>query len=102
MLLLHLIKQAAEQRTTRSWAVSVRNAVRQINKINTRRKSGGWYLNDDDLFGALEESYESALDSASLEAFRGQYTTEEVRAMIDRSAILQRGFEHIQQSERNP
>ena len=44
ILLLHLIKQQAENRTTRSWGVSIRNAVREIKRENKRRKTGGYYL----------------------------------------------------------
>ncbi len=42
VLLLHLIKQQAEKRSTRSWEVSIRNAVRQIKRSNKRRKAGGF------------------------------------------------------------
>ena len=44
ILLLHLIKQQAEKRTTRSWDVSIRNSVRQIQHSNKRRKANGNYL----------------------------------------------------------
>ena len=43
ILLLHLIKQSAEQRTTKSWDVSIENSADRINRINKRRKSGGYY-----------------------------------------------------------
>ena len=46
ILLLHLIKQAAEKRTTRSWNVSINNCLRQIARINKRRRSGGHYLTE--------------------------------------------------------
>ena len=95
VLLVHLIKQAAEQRTTRSWDVSIRNALRQIVRINKRRKAGGWYLTAEELSAALEEVYESALDSASLEVYEGKYTAEEMCTMVDRAKIIQRAFEHI-------
>src|SRR5215467_292797 len=95
VLLVHLIKQAAEQRTTRSWDVSIRNALRQIVRINTRRKAGGWYLTDEELSAALAEAYASALDSASLEVYEGKYTAEEMCTMVDRAKILQRAFEQI-------
>jgi hypothetical protein len=95
VLLVHLIKQAAEQRTTRSWDVSIRNALRQIVRINKRRKACGWYLTDAELSAALEEAYESALDSASLEVYEGKYTAEEMCTMVDRAKIIQRAFEQI-------
>ena len=96
VLLVHLIKRAAEKRTTRSWDVSIRNAVRQIIKVNKRRKAEGWYLTDAELFEALEDAYDSALDSASLEVFEGKHTAEEICSRIDRSDIIRRAFEEIQ------
>ena len=36
VLLLHLIKQRAEQRMTRSWELSIRNAARHIARVNKR------------------------------------------------------------------
>jgi hypothetical protein len=64
-------------------------------RINKRRKAGGWYLTDEELRATLEEAYESALDSASLEVYEGKYTAEEMCAMVDRAAIIQRAFEKI-------
>jgi hypothetical protein len=43
----------------------------------------------------LEEAYESALDSASLEVYEGKYTAEEMCTMVDRAEIIRRAFEHI-------
>ena len=42
ILLLHLIKSQAENRSTRSWEVSIRNSVRSIIRSNRRRKAGGF------------------------------------------------------------
>ena len=41
VLLMHLIKQQAENRTTRSWDLSIRNSIRSIQTKNKRRKSSG-------------------------------------------------------------
>ena len=49
ILLLHLIKQQAENCTTRSWEVSIRNSVRGIQRENKRRKAGGYYLTAEEL-----------------------------------------------------
>ncbi|MBD2567633.1 DUF29 family protein [Anabaena lutea] len=43
ILLLHLIKQEIEKRTTRSWDVSIRNAILEIQNLNARPKSKGTY-----------------------------------------------------------
>ena len=39
ILLIHLIKQEAEKRTTRSWDVSIRNSIREINRTKKRRSA---------------------------------------------------------------
>ncbi|MGI0481780.1 DUF29 family protein [Geminocystis sp. CENA526] len=88
ILLLHLIKQQAEKRTTRSWELSIRNAVRQINRTNKRRKANGYYLTNLELKETLEDAYESALDGASLEAFEGRYSPEELAQMIDFDRLI--------------
>ncbi|MCL4835586.1 MAG: DUF29 family protein [Caldilineaceae bacterium] len=87
ILLLHLIKQHAEQRSTRSWEISIRNAIRQVIFTNKRRKAGGYYLNNEELRQTVEERYSLALGQASLEAFGGVYSPEELGAMVDESAV---------------
>ncbi len=69
ILLLHLIKQHAEKRSTRSWEASIRNSVRAVYRVNKRRKAGGYYLTHDELKNAIDEIYPAALERASLEAF---------------------------------
>ncbi len=54
VLLLHLIKQQAENRTSRSWEVSIRNSVREIQRENNRRKAGDYYLSTEELLETLE------------------------------------------------
>jgi hypothetical protein len=96
ILLIHLIKQQAEQRTTRSWELSIRTACRRIQRLNKRRKAGGWFLTAEELQEALAEVYDDALDRAAFEAFEGQYTTEELAAMISRQEILARALGLVQ------
>lgn len=88
VLLLHCIKQQAEHRLTRSWEVSIRNAVREIERSNKRRSSGGYYASEADICEILESVYPSALDRASLEAFEGRYDSRELAAMINREEII--------------
>lgn len=89
ILLMHLIKQQAEKRSTRSWDVTIRNAVRQIQRSNKRRKSGGNYLSSEELRETLADAYQSALEAAALEAFEGRYEFSEIATMIDRTAIIE-------------
>lgn len=88
ILLLHLIKQQAEKRTTRSWEVSLRNSVREIQRKNKRRKAGGYYLTTEELVETLEEAYLNALDEASLEVEEGRYEPEELEKLINKEEIL--------------
>ncbi|MFM6324964.1 MAG: DUF29 family protein [Microcystis panniformis] len=95
IVLLHLIKQQAEKRSTRSWETSISNSVRQIQRINQRRKIGGNYLTSEELKETLDDAYSSALRQASLEAFEGIYKPEEIEAMIDKNKIINQALELI-------
>lgn len=99
VLLVHKIKQAVEDRTTKSWDVSIRHALRQIASVNKRRKAGGRYLNDDDLSALLAEVYDAALDWASLEAYEGIYSAEALLSMHDREAVLATAYTEIQEGQ---
>ncbi len=78
ILLLHLIKQAAEQRSTRSWEFSIYNSTKEIKRTNKRRKSGGYYANEDELKEILNDAFDTAIKKAALEAFEGEYKEDEL------------------------
>ena len=88
ILLLHLIKQQAEKRSTRSWDLSIENAVDEIQKINRRRKAKGTYLSDEELKEALQDSYRIALSKAAAEAIEGRYSREEIAQRIDYDRLM--------------
>ena len=92
ILLLHLIKQQAEKRSTRSWELSIANSVDEIQKINRRRKAGGTYLSMEELREALGDSYRIALARAAAEAFEGRYASEELAQMIDYDRLMSNAF----------
>jgi hypothetical protein len=96
VLLVHLIKQVAEQRSTRSWEDSITESLDRIVILNKRRKAGGYYLDDATLAEALAETYPGALRQAAREAFEGIYTAEQLTAMIDREALLKDALQRIQ------
>jgi len=87
-LLLHLIKQQAEHRTTRSRDLSIKNAVREIQRTNQRRKAKGSYCEPSELRETLEDAYDIALDAAAGEAFEGKYEAVELGGMVDRNVII--------------
>lgn len=95
ILLLHLIKQQAESRTTRSGEVSIRNSVREIQRENQRRKAGGYYLTSTELREVLAEAYLNVIDEASLEVQEGRYEPEELENLINRNKLLDRAFSLI-------
>ena len=95
ILLLHLIKQSAEKRSTSSWEVSIRNAVISIQRSNKRRKAGGNYLSDRELNDILADAYDRALDNARLEAFGGAYDAIALGKMVDRAEVLERAMQML-------
>ena len=99
VLLLHCIKQHAEKRLTRSWGVSIRNAVREIERANKRRSSGGYYASETDIREILASVYPTALDRASLEVHEGRYDTSELAQMVDRDDIIKQALALILQEQ---
>lgn len=87
ILLLHLIKQQAEQRSTRSWEVSIKNALDNIYDINKRRKTGGNYLDQEELAELIDSRYQRSLRRASLEAFEGHFDELELAQKVDDAQI---------------
>ena len=90
ILLLHLIKQQAEKRTTRSWDLTIRNTVRHIARVNKRRKSGGTYVDEVELREIIAEVYQPALERASLETFEGRYDDQELGQKVNRAVMEQK------------
>ncbi|MCL1463568.1 DUF29 family protein [Argonema galeatum] len=99
ILLLHLIKQQSENRTTRSWSVSIRNSVREIQRENKRRKAEGYYLPPEELLETLKEAYLNAIDEASLEVEEGRYEPEELEKLVNKEEIIDRALALILSSE---
>ena len=97
ILLLHLIKQAAEKRTTRSWDLSIANAVKEIQRTNKRRKTKGNYLTREELEETLEDGYELGLKAAAKEAFEGKYEAEEIAEMVNQNVIISQAMDLIYQ-----
>ncbi|OQW99496.1 MAG: hypothetical protein BWK80_62915 [Desulfobacteraceae bacterium IS3] len=87
ILLIHLIRQHSENRSTRSWEASIRNLIYKINYINKRRKVGGYYLSEKELEEIIADAWKVAVVSASLEAFEGRYDDAELARKIDPDRI---------------
>jgi hypothetical protein len=99
ILLLHLIKRQAEEKTTKSWEASIENAVYEIQKTNRRRKAGGAYLSAEELRDAVADAYRVAMSGAAAEAFGGCYTVKQLALMVDRSVIIDKAIALISGGE---
>lgn len=95
ILLIHLIKQEAENRSTRSWEKSILNSLDRIKFVNKRRKAGGYYLNNEELKDLIEEGYDYALREASFEAFEAIYSSTELSEKFDQNKVKEKAFELI-------
>ncbi len=95
ILLIHLIKQHAERRSTRSWEKSIRNSLEAIKRTNKRRKAGGYYLDAGELRSALDEVFQNALYNASFEAFEGVLTESELSGKVDEDEIKKEAWDSI-------
>ena len=98
ILLMHLIKQHAENRSTRSWEQSIYNSVEAIRVTNKRRKAGGHYADTEELEELCREAYPSALKNASFEAFEGRHSVSEIAKKIDEQKIQNTALKLILQS----
>ena len=92
ILLLHLIKQKTENRTTRSWDVSIHNLILEIQDLNARPNSKGTYLNAQELRESLESGFRQAINQASLEVNEGIYDAKELQKMVDKQEICDRAM----------
>ncbi len=95
ILLIHLIKQKAENRTTKSWNLSIKESLRRIYKTNKRRKAGGFYLSDEDMQDAITESYPDALLRASAEVLDGTLDEQALDQKIDAAEIKSIAYQLI-------
>ena len=101
ILLVHLIKQQSEQRSTRSWTVSIGNALDGVVRANKRRKAAGFYLADAELEEAIAEIYTTSLRQASLEAFEGRYDETELAGRFDQENLRAEALHMVLEKQRS-
>lgn len=95
VLLLHLIKQHVEKRTTKSWDTSIRNAIREIKDVNTRPKNRGTYLNNEELYETISAAYDSAIDEAAIQCCEGIYEARQIKEMINEIQLIKKAYELV-------
>lgn len=92
ILLLHLIKQQAEKKTTRSWEASIKESLYRIKKINKRHKAKGLFADKNTLKDILTEAFPIALLRASLETFEGKYLADELEKIVNKDQIIEKAL----------
>ena len=95
VLLINLIKRQVEKRTTRSWDVSIQNAIFEIRDENKRPCSQSYYLSPEELDEVLEVAYKQAINKASLEVSEGIYEAKELEKLANKEEILNQAMELI-------
>ncbi|CAD5947534.1 DUF29 domain-containing protein [Planktothrix agardhii 1806] len=95
VLLINLIKRQVEKRTTRSWDVSIQNAIFEIRDENKRPCSQSYYLSPEELDEVLEVAYKQAINKASLEVSEGIYEAKELEKLANKEEILNQAIELI-------
>ncbi len=95
VLLIHLVKQNAEQRTTKSWNRSIDNSLAGIAKSNKQRNAGGHYMRDDEFPALIDEMFALSVRNASYEAFEAIYSADQLADMINADQIKQDAFDRI-------
>ena len=85
ILLIHLIKQKVESKTTNFWDISIQNSVEEIQDENLRPKIGIYYLSSGELHDILVKVYDQAIRQASLEVKGGIYKPKELDIIVDKT-----------------
>jgi hypothetical protein len=89
VLLIHLMKQQAEKRTTRSWELSIENSLDQIHTANARNDAGSTYLSEGEIYELIDKAYHISLKNASIEAFEGVLSEREFAKKLNEEEIKQ-------------
>lgn len=95
VLLMHLVKQEIEQRTTCSWDLSITEALDRIHDSNARRKAHGVYLKTTELRETLEAKFGHALRRAAAEIHDGKFTAKELAHLINKPLIIDKALDLI-------
>lgn len=96
ILLLHLIKQQVEKRTTKSWDASIHNAATEIKYLNKRPKGKGNYLDDEELHDVISSAWDNAIVKASVEAAEGIYEARQIEQMVEQDSLIDMAMQLIQ------
>jgi Domain of unknown function DUF29 len=87
-IMIHLIKNQVEQRLTNSWAASISESIKRIQKLNIKENKTSYYLNIGEWQPILEEALADAIRPASAEVMNGYYSPFQLGEMVDKNQII--------------
>lgn len=87
-LLVHLIKNQVEQRLTNSWAVSIRDSILKIQRLNLKANKTSYYIKVNEWDGDLENAFKDSIFEASVEVQQGIYKPNQLRQMVDKVEVI--------------
>ncbi|MFM2063116.1 MAG: hypothetical protein RLZZ507_2786 [Cyanobacteriota bacterium] len=96
VLIIHLIKNQIEQRLTNSWAASIRNAIREIKKLNLKENKKSYYINENEWSEYIEDELDGAIRDASVEVLNGVYSPFQLAEMVNQEQIINQSRELLQ------
>ncbi|NEO06622.1 MAG: DUF29 family protein [Moorea sp. SIO1F2] len=87
--LINLIKNQVEERLTNSWAASIRDFIREIQKLNLKDNQKSYTINADQWQSLIDNELEAAISTASVEVLNGAYTPAQLSKLLDRAQLRQ-------------
>ncbi|NEQ85841.1 MAG: DUF29 family protein [Moorea sp. SIO2I5] len=87
--LINLIKNQVEERLTNSWAASIRDFIREIQKLNLKDNQKTYTINADQWESLIDNELEAAISTASVEVLNGAYTPAQLSKLVDRAQLRQ-------------
>ena len=87
--LINLIKIQVEERLTNSGAASIRDFIREIQKLNLKDNQKTYTINADQWELLIDNELEAAISTASVEVLNGAYTPAQLSKLVDRAQLRQ-------------
>ncbi len=87
--LINLIKNQVEERLANSWAASIRDFIREIQKLNLKDNQKSYTINADQWDSLIDNELEAAISTASVEVLNGAYTPAQLSKLVDRAQLRQ-------------
>ena len=88
-MLVHLIKNQAEERMNNSWYASIRDSLLKIQSLNLKENKTSYYIKQNEWDDYMEMAFLDAIAIASEEVLDGRVTPLQLEEMVDKTAVVQ-------------